>query len=340
MWLWSDGLTYNYSEEDGGYIVTGLDPETFTGTELIIPDYYNDGTNGSYPVVAIGESAFNGEAEDEEVAKNSALTSVVIGNNVKTIGSAAFANNWYDSEDITVTIPASVTKFEEGAFSNDASFHVNFLGTIDDWVQIEFEFEGNPLSEGGVEFCLNGELVTEINIQKATKVKASVFEYFYGTHITSIIIGDQVKSIGAGAFTINGGIKNIRIGNNVETIENQAFRSYDEMNYNEYDMAYYLGNEHNPFLYLVKCKSNDITACKINDKCRFISNHAFFNCGDLACVTIPNSVKIIGTMAFASCNKLNKFNYTGTQEEWNCISFSDNWIYGDNYTINYNYKED
>ena len=53
----------------------------YTGNGAVtIPEYVKD-SKGTYPVTAVGRNAFNG----------SAVTSVVIGNNVETIGEMAFA---------------------------------------------------------------------------------------------------------------------------------------------------------------------------------------------------------------------------------------------------------
>jgi hypothetical protein len=67
------GITYTYSEADGGYVVTGY---TGSSTEVYIAKEYNN-----IPVVAIGRGAFG---------SNSYITKVVAPKSVKKVGGSAF----------------------------------------------------------------------------------------------------------------------------------------------------------------------------------------------------------------------------------------------------------
>ena len=83
-----------------------------------------------------------------------------------------------------------------------------------------------------------------------------------------------------------------------------AFDGCNSLKYNEYDNAYYLGNDTNKYVVLIKAKSNDITSCKINDNCKLICSGAFENCSSLVSVTIPDSVTSIDSLAFKGCSNL------------------------------------
>ncbi len=112
---------------------------------------------------------------------------------------------------------------------------------------------------------------------------------------------------------------------------------------------YYLGHETNPYLVLVKAKSNGITTCQINENCKIILENAFERCEKLISITIPDSiVRIgkgafyfcsglesiivskdvlniiipgsnlnIGNIIFKGCEKISNIYYTGTLTEWN-----------------------
>ena len=96
-------------------------------------------------------------------------------------------------------IPASVTIIESDAFDDcDNLIEVIYLGTIDQWVEIDFaNRDANPLWDGE-ELYINGELVTEVNITTATKINANAFCGYDA--LTSVTIGKNVTSIGDYAF--------------------------------------------------------------------------------------------------------------------------------------------
>ena len=59
----------------------------------------------------------------------------------------------------------------------------------------------------------------------------------------------------------------------------------------------------------------------------------FRNCSKLTTITIPDSVTAINGSAFRDCSSLSTFNFAGTKEQWNSISFGDNWNLGMSATI-------
>ena len=82
------------------------------------------------------------------------------------------------------------------------------------------------------------------------------------------------------------------------------FSGCDNLQYNEYSNALYLGNASNPYVALIKAKNTSITTCTINSNTKVIANYAFSNCSKLTSVTIPDSVTTIGSSAFSGCSKL------------------------------------
>ena len=119
--------------------------------------------------------------------------------------------------------------------------------------------------------------------------------------ITSIEIPEGVKSIGAYAFNYCFNLKNLIIPNSVTIFEGPI--NCSDLQYNEYDNGLYLGNEENPYLVLNKVKSQSITSCEINKRCRFISD-AFMGCRELESIVIPDSVVRICPWAFDGCVSL------------------------------------
>ena len=124
--------------------------------------------------------------------------------------------------------------------------------------------------------------------------------------LTSITLGDGVKKIMDYAFQGCTGLKTISIGNEIEFLSPLAFYglTLTDLQTNEYDNAYYLGNATNPYVVLLKAKDTSITSCEIHSGTVFIYNDAFLNCTALETVTIPANVKGIGTNAFKGCSAL------------------------------------
>ena len=99
--------------------------------------------------------------------------------------------------------------------------------------------------------------------------------YTYGTFIESLTIGNEVTSIGEGAFSDCTGLTSIEIPNSVTSIGESAF---------------------------IGCTG--LTSVTIPNSVTSIGEGAFSDCTGLTSVTIPNSVTSIGASAFAYCTGL------------------------------------
>ena len=77
------------------------------------------------------------------------------------------------------------------------------------------------------------------------------------------------------------------------------FDGFNNLVYNEYDNAYYLGNSHNPYFMLIKAKDTSITSCEINIMTSVIYDGAFSGCKNLTSITLPNSLTSLGDSVFS-----------------------------------------
>ncbi len=92
---------------------------------------------------------------------------------------------------------------------------------------------------------------------------------------TSVVIPNSVTSIGSNAFLRCEDLTSVVIPNSVTSIGSNAFAGCTNLQYNEYDNGYYLGNEENPYLVLVKAKDTSISSCVIHDNTKIILSGAF-----------------------------------------------------------------
>ncbi len=118
---------------------------------------------------------------------------------------------------------------------------------------------------------------------------------------------ESVLHIGEYAFGWCENLQNVLIPDRITSVAEHAFYECNNLQYNEYDNAYYLGNSANPYLILIKGKDKKIESCIINPTTKIIYSHAF---GDsLTSIVIPESVTKISKYAFSSCWQLKSLTF-------------------------------
>ena len=99
-------------------------------------------------------------------------------------------------------------------------------------------------------------------------------------------------------------LKKLSVPDSVIEVSDEIFRSCPNIEFAEYDNAYYIGNADNPFVVLVETKNAEITSCEIHENTKIIMGDAFCYHQKITDIKIPDGVRKIGLNAFFGCSAL------------------------------------
>lgn len=223
---WSYDATYHYKKATCEHTneVKDKSEHNMNGNACTVCDYLAESKGLKYSLDEYGYSycvKHVGACTDAHVV----IPSMYDGSLVTSIEGAAF----YGCEWLTgVTLGRHIWKIGNYAFRDCVKLKkVNYMGTIDEWVKIEFStLFSNPLCYSGNLYIKN-ELITEANITTATKIGEYAFSGCDG--ITSVMIGNSVTSIGYQAFYGCDSLTSVVIGDSVTSIRYQAFYGCDSL---------------------------------------------------------------------------------------------------------------
>lgn len=194
---------------------------------------------------------------------------------------------------------------------------------IDDltaWCKLDFSNGSNPLAYNA-NLILNGETVTDLVIPETIdKINGYAF---YGSTIKSLIVNDNIKSIGACAFSESKLLQSAKLSNNVANIGSGAFMNCSALaSINIPDVLQTISKDT-----FYKCSS--LTEVKIPETVHSIGISAFYECSNLTEIKIPDNVEIIDKNAFYGCSGAssiifgNKVETIGESAFQNCSKVSE-----------------
>lgn len=313
---WSDYLTVHVVN---GAVVSGGGGGSGDATNIVASGYCGgegDGTNLTWTLDKDGVLIISGSGTMQEFEspngpiatpwtndKNS-IKCVIIGENVTTVGTAAFMH----CENLTeVELPATLTKINQWAFDSCQSLpsitipaqvayiNVEAFSNCSNLERIEVSSANNTFfSEDGVLF---------------KRSPGTIVAYPAGNTNSSYTVLDTVSTIGRGAFEGCVNLKRVVIPQGVKEIPYRAF---------------------------YECTA--LETIQIPSSVTSIGNSAFSFCSSLTSVFMPDSISNIGKQAFLVCNSLTDVYYRGSEAQWNkiqIVSYHNDPLTSDTVTIHY-----
>lgn len=215
-----------------------------------------------------------------------------------------------------VTVSSSVVSVGFGAFSSGIK-KVNYLGDIEDWVNIDFASSSSNPTYYAEDLYIGGKLLKRVKIENSSTIKE--YTFYNCKSIESVEIGSSVNKISNNAFYGCEGLKRVSIGENVNNIEKNSFGLcgniesvvWNSRNHKEFDSS------ENPFNY----KPESIISFVIGEGVEYLPSYLCYNMKSLKEIKIPASVESMGNGVFSKCSGLQKVNYMGSVDTWAKFEF-------------------
>ena len=285
-----DGIYYHV--EDGQATVTNNGHTGCYSGDVVIPEEVTYG-GMTYPVVAIGDSAF----------KNcTALTSITLGDSIKTIEASAFQGC---SGLTSITIPEAVTMIRSNAFAGCSGIKSVVFNPVNyDYALHEFRdcpvetlVFGNHVQQIP-DFIMEGhsQLKNVTIPHSVTRIRGHAFKNCSG--LTQVNLPSSLKTIDFNAFENCTSLNSITIPDSVTSIKDYAFRGCSALD------SVIIGNAVTDINLEAFSGCSGMRTLVIGNAVTTIGDQAFENCAKLTTVTIPNSVTTIGNYAFSGCSGL------------------------------------
>ncbi len=281
--------------------ITGLTAYGETLSEIVIPNEIN-----GLKITSIRVGAFSN-------CDN--LTSIVIGDNVRIIGSEAFSH----CDNLTsVIISESVTNIDNEAFAGCTSLKNIVIGE-----KVEFVGEGAFKDCNSLQSIILSESVkfikryaflrcpeTIFTIENNIKYLGTETNKYYAvigatdTDCLNYTINQNAKIIAYSAFNNCTSLQNIIIPAGIISIGMQVFEGCPNSIFTIENNVKYLGNDNNRYHAVIGVVDTNNSYYTINQNTKVVAGGAFMNCAMLQNIMIPDSVMSIGSCAFVGCDSL------------------------------------
>ena len=235
---------------------------------------------------------------------------------IYSVTSIQYSAFQYCSNLTSITIPSSVKKIEEDAFSGCTGLTKVITTDINDWLKIQFATNpSNPLLYANHLYNNENTEITNLVIPNGV---TTINDYAFAgcSGLTSITIPSSVTSIGMCAFDDCTGLTSITIPKGVRTIGSSAFSGCSGLT------SITLPSSVTTIGSSVFSGCSKLTSITIPSSVKSIGESAFWNCSSLTSVTIPSSVTTIDRYAFAGCSGLTSIIIPGNVWKIDDFAFS------------------
>ena len=231
----------------------------------------------------------------------SGITEVVLLEGVKELGTRSF---WNCPKLVKMTIPASIKAFGQSVFGNTRIKEPYYNGTVDQWVNIDFDSSSdNPIYTAKTLY-INGEELT-----KAVISAPVVKEYAFNNCQTleKVTFTDSVAEIQESAFSGCNSLKEIEFGKGIKKIDSNAFeycskieKVNTKMTVNEWSQIDFYNGNSNPVTISKSLYINgELLEAAVFSGITSIEPYTFCGCASLKTIHIPDTVEVIGKGAFS-----------------------------------------
>ncbi len=204
----------------------------------------------------------------------------------------------------------SVASNVKGEVVIEATYNGLPVTEIDDWAFYDCEKMTSVAIPNGITkihayaFCGCTSLASVKIPDSVTEIHESAFVRC--SSLVEVVIPDSVTYLGYSAFQNCAALESVTLSANLEYIGGSLFYLSDNVQYNIYDNAKYVGSAQNDYMLLYSAASTDVTSCEIHENTQFINDYAFSECTSLTEITIDGEISATGYYAFNGCTALEK----------------------------------
>lgn len=333
-----NGTTYNVTEI-GDYVFR----DCISLTEVVLPEGLKKIGKQQFwgctalkaiiipgTVTEIGRDAFN---DNTNYFGDPAIETIIFEDSTEPLTGYFIAGDTYFSEPIqlgekvkTVYLGRNtVTSYGENVESlviSDIVTELKGIFSSKALKEVTIEYSSTPLALGRIGddkgFFVNFP-IESLNLDRQLEYDGSdgITPFAGMEKLTSVVIGDNVTSLGDGLFNGCAGMQSVVIGSRVESIGKDAFlgctglQRVDVKNLSAWCGYNFSEEEQNPLYYAknLYVDGNLVTDLTVPSGVRAVSDYTFCGCDKIVSVTIPSNVLSIGEGAFSECTALKNLTF-------------------------------